>query len=151
MIADNLENFKVYCAKDSLLEKGFEFLLKKASEGLPNGRMEIEGDQCFAMVSSYTTAKPEDKRWESHNAYIDIQYVVKGNEVVGFLPKGMLKVQEDKTPAADVIFYEQAKGMDIVLKAGDFAVFFPQDGHKPGVIHEKPEQVKKIVVKVKYR
>jgi biofilm protein TabA len=150
MIADNIRNYRDYCVKGSNLEKGFEFLLNKASENLPDGRVEIDGDKCFALVQSYTTAKPELKRWETHNVYLDIQYVITGREIAGYVPKNELDVEEDQTPKADVIFYKQAhKGMDVVLGPGDFAVFYPQDGHKPGVICGKPEQMKKIVVKVK--
>ncbi len=151
MIVDNIRNFKDYCVNGSLLNKGFQFLIKNGSSDLPDGRINIEGDECFALVQSYVTSKPEEKRWEAHNTYIDIQYIVKGSEIIGYNPRKDMVVEEDQTPKADMIFFKQCKGTDILMNANNFAVFFPQDGHKPCLIYDKPEQVKKIVVKVKYK
>jgi biofilm protein TabA len=149
MIIDNIRNYKDYCKKGSLLEKGMEFLANRASTSLQDGRVEIDGDKCFALVQSYTTARSSEKRWECHKKYVDIQYVVSGSESIEYAPIHKLLVEDDKTPNSDVIFFKPATGTNLILEPGDFAVFFPQDGHKPGVVYDNVQQVKKIVVKVK--
>lgn len=151
MIVDSLANYKDYCVKGSLLEKGFEFLRDKASADLPDGRIEIQGDRLFALIQSYATVPASEKKWEAHNLYADIQYVVKGREIAGYLPRAALKVVDDQTPKADVIFYAPAAGVDIPLEAGSFCLFYPQDGHKPGCRLGEAVAVKKIVVKVRVK
>jgi YhcH/YjgK/YiaL family protein len=149
VIKDSLTNYKDYCTADSLLEKGFKFLLEKASPTLADGKYEIVGTNCFALVQSYATVAATDKRWESHKLYLDIQFMVSGSEICGYIPTTELKVADDQTPKADIVFYHEATGTDIKLKPGEFGIFYPQDGHKPGIILSTPQPVKKIVIKVK--
>jgi YhcH/YjgK/YiaL family protein len=151
MMTDRLDRFGDYCAKGSLLEKGFAFFRHSFSADMPDGRHDIDGNNCFALVQSYTTQKSADKKWEAHLQYIDIQYMAQGEEIVEYVPARLLTESENLTPKSDVIFYAPFEGgTNIVLKKGDFAVFFPQDAHKPGVILKAPVPVKKVVVKVRY-
>ena len=46
----------------------------------------------------------------------------------------------------DITFFEGLAETYITVKPGMFAIFFPQDGHAPGIT---PEGVKKVIVKVK--
>ncbi|MBL8028968.1 MAG: YhcH/YjgK/YiaL family protein [Fibrobacteres bacterium] len=151
MVKDTLKNYKDYCVPGSLLEKGFKYLQEKASPDLADGKYEIEGSDCFALVQSYTTVPSNEKKWESHKLYLDIQYIVAGSEICAYIPADELKVADDQTPKADLVFYHDAQGTDLKLNAGEFALLYPQDGHKPGVILNSAGPVKKIVVKVKCR
>jgi YhcH/YjgK/YiaL family protein len=150
MVIDELANYKDYCTKGSLLEKGFEFLVNTYKPGMADERLEIDGDNCFALLQSYNSVPTTEKRFESHVQYIDIQFVGSGREIVEYLPVKNLEEEENQMPRSDVIFYKSKKGLDLVLKSGHFAIFFPQDGHKPGVVFEYPQEIKKVVVKVKY-
>ncbi len=51
----------------------------------------------------------EKGRMETHRKYIDIQYIVKGSEIIRVLNKKYLKIEEDCTPEKDVIFYEASE------------------------------------------
>lgn len=43
------------------------------------------------------------------------------------------------------------KSSKLVLEKGEYGIFFPWDAHKPGLCFEgNPDNVKKIVVKVKF-
>ena len=46
----------------------------------------------------------------------------------------------------DITFFEGLAETYIAVKPGMFAIFFPQDGHAPGIT---PDGVKKVIVKVK--
>src|SRR3989339_928346 len=120
MVKDTLANFKLYCTPNSLLFKGFDYLQNQYSPTLKDGRYEIEGDHCFALVQSYDTVPSAEKRYESHKLYLDIQYVVSGTEIIEYAPITDLSVEEDRTPGADLIFFKPFKGADLVLKAGEF-------------------------------
>ena len=85
---------------------------------------------------------------ESHKKYIDVQYIVKGAELVGhdFL--------QDKTPsraydeAADFMLFSETPVFFSRLDKGNFAVFFPSDLHMPNIKIDKPLAVKKVVIKI---
>lgn len=150
MIFDRIENSTNYAALGEDLAEGFDFIKKAVSEDLPVGKYEIDGTRVFAMIQEYTS-KPHDAAvFEAHRKYTDIQYVISGIEEIGVcdISKGTVKTEySDETDAA---FYEKNdKGGKIVLESGDFAVFFPNDLHMPGLAFEgKICNVKKIVVKV---
>jgi YhcH/YjgK/YiaL family protein len=150
MIMEKIENWNLYFSKESDLYAGMEFILKQINESIKEGRYELKGDDLYAMVQSYTTDAPENKRLESHRRYIDIQYIVSGTEVIGWLPTGGLKAATPYSEENDVVFYHNSEGMSqLVLTPGMFAVFYPHDAHRPGCFLDKPEPVRKIVVKVK--
>ena len=48
-----------------------------------DGKYEIAGDEIFASVMTYTTAPENEKKFELHRKYIDIQYIISGEEIIG--------------------------------------------------------------------
>jgi len=150
MITGKLEQWSTYFPKDSDLYAGIEFILKKLNADIQDGRHEIKGDDIYAMVQSYITDSQENKKLESHKRYIDIQYIASGKEVVGWLPIEGLKIMAPYSEEKDVVFYHPKEGISqLVLTSGMFVVFYPEDAHRPGCFLDKPEPVRKIVVKVK--
>lgn len=150
MIMDKIENWNLYFSKTSNLYPGVEFILKQINGSIQDGRYEIKGNDIYAMVQSYMTDAPENKKMESHKRYIDIQYIVSGNEMIGWLPAGGLKVMTPYSDENDVVFYHSAECISpLILTPGMFAVFYPSDAHIPGCFSDKPEPVRKIVIKVK--
>ena len=124
-----------------------EALLK--SEAISDGRHEVDGDNVFINVSSYETKPINNERlFESHKEYIDIQLVASGKEQLGFTSKESLTVTEAYKP--DYELYGMVDEFDgIVLTRGKFAVLFPDEPHAPGLACGEPCLVKKLVVKVK--
>jgi len=150
MIMDKIENWNLYYSKKSNLYPGVEFILKQINGNIQDSRYEIKGNDIYAMVQSYMTDAPENKKLESHRRYIDIQYIVSGKEAIGWLPAGGLKVMTPYSDENDVIFYHSAECISpLVLTPGMFAVFYPSDAHRPGCFLGKPAPVRKIVIKVK--
>lgn len=62
------------------------FLKNSDLEHMEVGRYEIDGDDIYAMIQKQTTAAPENKKAESHYKYIDIQYLICGEEMQGVAP-----------------------------------------------------------------
>lgn len=150
MILDKIDNWNTYFRKESILYDGMRFILEELNENIRDGRYEIKGNDIYAMVQSYMTDTTENKKLESHRRYIDVQYIVSGIEVIEWIPTGGLRVMTPYSDENDVIFYHIAEGMSpLVLTPGMFAVFYPADAHMPGCFLDKPEAVRKIVVKVK--
>ena len=146
MIMDTLENGKRCFGVHEGFRKAFEFLSHADPKGLSPGRMGIEGDHLFAIVSQGPGRGRREARLEAHARYIDIQYVVSGIDMMGWKP-----VAACKRPAGpfdsekDIGFFDDDPDAWIAVHSGTFAIFFPEDAHMPllsaGEIH-------KIVVKV---
>lgn len=148
MILDKLENANFYTCISENLKKGFEFLKNTDLQAIEIGRYEIEGRDIFALVSEYDSKKPEDCRLEAHQAYADIQYIVSGKEAIGFVTLKNQEVTLAYNPEKDIVFFS-GETTPLILEAGMFAVFFPQDVHRPCMQIDGPEKVKKVVVKVR--
>jgi YhcH/YjgK/YiaL family protein len=111
-------------------------------------RVEL-GDGVFALEQAYHSKPRDDGRWESHHAHIDVQVIVAGDELMEVTDVNRLKVQENLTPAKDLLFYHSFdEGSVLRIKAGEAAVFFPIDAHKPSLAVVSPALVRKTVVKV---
>jgi len=148
MILDKLENADLYSCISENLKKGFDFLKNTDLSNLEVGRYEIDGKNVFALGSEYDSKAHQDCRLEAHQAYADIQYIVSGREAIGFAPLNGQTIISEYNPDKDIVFFS-GETTQLTVEAGMFAVFFPQDVHRPCMQISDPEKVKKVVVKVK--
>jgi len=126
MILDKLENTDFYSGISNNLTRGFEYLKSTDLATLEPGRHEIDGDEVFALVSEYNT-KDHLECWpEAHQTYTDIQYIISGREAIGFVTLKNQLIVSEFDPAKDITFYS-ADTSPLILEAGMFAVFFPQE------------------------
>jgi biofilm protein TabA len=113
-----------------------------------SGRVELAGG-AFALEQAYLTKARPDGFFESHRAYIDVQVIVSGEELLEVADVAKLTVSEDLTPAKDLIKYRMFDAASVLrLGAGEAAVFFPTDGHMPSLAIQTPAVVHKVVIKV---
>lgn len=151
MLTTNITLAEKYDYLSDKFKKAFTFLRETDLASLPIGRTEIDGDEVYASVQSYTTMTVEECAFESHLKYFDVQYVVEGEECFGYEPVKNLTPSMDYDAERDLIFYNEPDDAgSVILKAGDFAIVPPEDGHAPRRMTKNgPCPVKKIVVKVK--
>ncbi|MCX6325362.1 MAG: YhcH/YjgK/YiaL family protein [Bacteroidia bacterium] len=131
-------------------DKAFTFLKTSDLFQLELKRYEIDGDNLYAPVSEYLTKNEADAKFEAHQKYIDIQYVISGIEQISVSPLSMKKdvlVPYDSTK--DVGFMTVTKCKSINATPDKFFIFFPSDIHRPGVKAGENSQVRKVVVKVR--
>lgn len=150
MILDNIQNMEQYSMVHPLFRKAFGAIRELVEQNAPVGRYEIDGNKVFALVQEYEPTPKDEKLFELHHKYIDIQFVVAGSEEMhikncyGLEPA--IAYDEEKDAA---MYAEAARYATIHLGAGHYAVLFPHETHRPGVaISGEPGKVKKIVVKV---
>ncbi|HMT12359.1 MAG TPA: YhcH/YjgK/YiaL family protein [Ignavibacteria bacterium] len=148
MITDRIENCEAFSMLGSRFECGFRFLRENDLRQFPDGKHEIEGEDVYVIISSYTTKSPEESHPEAHRLYADIQYMIRGSEIIAYDLFNDHKVYKEYDPEKDFLLYEAVQN-SITLREGTFAVFFPQDIHQPGLIINEPAHVKKAVVKVR--
>lgn len=113
------------------------------------GKVELDGKNLYVSFQAYETKAWEDCKYETHENYIDVQYVISGEEIITVTTRDSLSERAPYNAEKDVTFYcDDKRGTDILLKAGDFVVVFPDDVHKPKVMNGKPCSVKKAVAKI---
>ena len=148
MIFDSLDNAAFYYQLSPHIKKGFEFLANtKNLNDLPVGRIEIDGNNVFALVQEYDTKAFNIDMWEAHKKYFDIQFIVSGTEAI--------KVSriEDMTPNTKYhtdgdYWLFSGDGNALKITENQFAIFSPEDIHQPAIaIEGSIQKIKKIVVK----
>ena len=124
--------------------------LRAMDPAIPDGRHAIEGDDVFALVSTYDTGPATEKRFETHVRHVDLQYVAAGHERILHTPADALAIETPYDAATDVAFYaEPPFASSLLMRPGDLAVFHPGDAHKPGCMAGGRHTVRKVVVKVR--
>lgn len=144
MILDKLSRSSLYEPMHRGFAAAFEFLRRKDLAEFPNGKHEIVGDLVYVLISR-EEGRNGVGRLESHQKYIDVQYVVSGDERIGWRAIEGLRPEADYEIARDIQFFRDEPTFWFDVKPGEFAVFLPTDAHAPlagrGAIH-------KAVVKV---
>ena len=100
------------------------------------------------MIVAGTSRSPVNALSEAHRNYLDLQYIVKGEETVGWAPLDTLEVAEEYNAEKDISMH--AGPVEFVrIPAGHCYVVYPEDGHMPGVQLDEPHDFVKLVVKLK--
>ena len=146
MIIDRIENAHLYYTVHPRFKKAFEYFKQIDIDTIPAGKYEIDGEAMYVLVQEYNTKLKEQGLWEAHRRYIDLQYVVKGAEGIGYanihhLKQGGYDDGKDFLPL-------HGEGDLITVRSGNFVLLLPEDGHMPGTALGDSAPVKKIVIKI---
>ena len=148
--------------QNSSLTKDIQFCIDYAGKNrekilsLENGSYDVDYNGIKMNVGKYFTKREEEKFWESHKKYLDVQIMIDGSERVAFNNIRNMK-EKSFNSERDLVILEGNKLFDIVIGNGDVLVFFPNDVHKPELDifnsenEEKCEDNKKIVTKVVFK
>lgn len=146
MILDTLENFGKYVSLNPLFPKVLEYLQNTDLMAQEPGCVNIDGNKLFVNHNVAKGKTVDQARMETHNAMIDIQIPLSCPEVIGYIPRQYLsRAEYDATK--DITFYLDRPEQYITVHPGEFVIFFPEDGHAPG-ISPVPEY-KKVIFKIK--
>ena len=150
MVTGNIRDAERYYSLHPLFREAFEAYKRLVSEKAAPGAYEIKGRELYASVQSYETKSPLELRFETHRRYIDVQFVVSGEEYIPCAPAAAVSGDEGYDEAEDISFFSEPpeRFTSTYLAAGDFAVFFPEDAHAPRIAATKKMHVDKIVIKV---
>ncbi len=151
MIIDSIKNAQKYYSVHPSFKAAFE-ALKAITEETPDEKITVDGDNIFINLSSYTNKNVDDCLFESHKKYIDIQFVLKGSEIIDVCDINGLNVTENRLETDDIAFYENTDTFNTAyLNAGEFVVLFPEEAHRPCVAPDgKGVKVRKAVAKIIY-
>ena len=150
MILDQIKNASFYKSVMPAIAVALEKMANYTTDDYPVGRVDIDGDNLFLLLNVYETHAAEGAKLEAHKRYIDVMYMVEGEEIIYAKPTDrLMAVTKPYDSAIDVLLAElDEDAMPIRLQAGDFVVLFPQDAHAPACYVDTPRTVKKIIGKV---
>ncbi|MDB1122415.1 YhcH/YjgK/YiaL family protein [Vibrio algarum] len=159
-IFGNLEILKDQI-KDAKFDTAFEYLGKAMQQdseenlrltSLPlNAFNKIELNAfSFALEQVYNTKIRSECFFESHKKYIDVQFILDGEEIIAIKNVNDLKETFSYDESIDLIKYSDSDSTScLILRKGDVAIFYPEDAHMPGMKVVDSVKVVKTVVKVR--
>ena len=155
MIITNVNNE----IQNKSLAKDIRFCIEFAKKNenkilsLVNGSYDVGYNNIKMNLGKYFTKSENEKFWESHKKYLDVQIMINGTEKVAINDIRDMKVKSFDEER-DLTILEGDKAFDIIMKTGDVLVFFPNDVHKPELnVSENDDSgnIRKIVTKVVFK
>ncbi len=150
MIKDNIKNAEDYKDLPERVELGLKFLKDTDLSVMENGKYEILGSDVYAVIQDYSSKPLADGKFEAHKRYIDIQYIVKGEERIGVGDIKNFSPATDYDEERDIVFLNNNENKTelINVNENEFVIFTPKDVHMPSIEVINRNYVKKAVVKV---
>ncbi|HBO37299.1 MAG TPA: YhcH/YjgK/YiaL family protein [Pasteurellaceae bacterium] len=132
------------------IQLALDYLANTDFNQLAVGRYPIKGETVYAQVLDLETQEKSAVLPEVHRHYLDVQYLHAGKERIGVATDlGNNNIIHDYNPERDILFYEDAENeSELVMRPGNFAVFFPEDIHRPACMDGEPSKIRKVVVKI---
>lgn len=147
MILDDISNLRRYDCYGPLFSKAIDFVLSTDLQSLKPGRIVLQGDDLFVNVQFIDAKGRADAPTECHADYIDIQVPVSADEEMGYTQGSALgEASVPYSKEKDVAFYPGLSETYLKVRRGMFTVFFPGEGHAPGI---SENGVLKFIIKIK--
>jgi len=145
MVIDTLDNLGKYVSLNPLFKDVLDFIQSNDLNKLEPGKHLIKGSDLFVNIQNAKGKTKEVALLETHKKMIDIQIPLSTSETFGYTPLCGLP-EAEYNEEKDITKYEGLADTYVTCKPGEFAIFFPQDGHAP-CISAEPE-IKKAIFKV---
>jgi biofilm protein TabA len=149
MILDRIEHLNRYSLPHR--EKILGFLNSRDARSVADGEHEIDGRDLFVRVMTLELKPSTENRFETHQMYADLQYIAQGVELMQVAPVDQLKPATQYDAKGDYQFFTAEQFItDLVVRTGEFAIFYPGEAHRPGCLHPASQgPVKKLVFKIR--
>ena len=145
MILGSLSDCKRYYSLNPSFQKAFEYISNNDLHSLAPGKHEID-ENLFVISEKVQGKAKSDAALESHKAFIDIQLCISGIDNMGWKALADCGSVKEHYADKDLTFYEGSPTAFCRVSEGQFAVFFPEDGHAPNI---GDGELHKIVFKVR--
>ncbi len=149
MIYDNIKNAGIYYGLSESISKGLKYLETADFSAMEDGRHDIDSDRMYITVSTYAAKDLKDAKPEAHKNYIDIQYVISGNEMMGFASLNDMELNLEISKPDRDLYYYKGNVTFLPLPEKSFMILYPQDVHAPSIAGVNPGQVRKAVLKIR--
>ena len=150
MILTTVQELSRYAALHPAFPKTFAALKTLTAKPFEKGRHEVDGNRIFINAASYDTVPAENSGMEHHGRYIDVMWMVSGEETIGVCHTSQLQqitmpydAQKDVCLAKLPSQYTELK-----IKTGNVVILFPEDAHAPCMELNGTAAVQKFIAKV---
>ena len=144
MIIDHICNYHRYLAMHPGLKNAFRYLSELDST--TRGTVEIDSTNSYVMINEINPGGVDQAKFEVHQQYIDIQYLISGSDLIGWAKADKNSPGTEYDRENDYRLVEVEAENWFTLRPGYFAIFFPEDAHAPLA---GTEAMTKAVVKVR--
>ncbi len=146
MILDSIQNCEKYSCVHKVFSRVFDLL--KIMDEHATGTTVLEEGAVWANVIEVGDIAGGNQFFEAHRKFIDIHYILSGEELFGYSNIDCLETKQEYVDADD---YELLTGEinAIRLQKGDFIVTFPEDAHIPDLARTNNNKLVRVVVKVR--
>lgn len=150
MVVDRIENIRQYTGLFPYALQAIESaILQDRETPVTDGRHELDNDILYMVVETTLNGPDEERDWEAHARYIDLQYVADGGQRLYWTNSDTLKIKQDCLENEDYILYQAHEGTPLDLHVGDFVILWPQDKHRPGCVTEEYLSARMLIFKIK--
>ena len=147
MILESLSNSASIEQLHPLYKKTYDFLKSTDFSTQEAGKIVLDGDDLYVSIAEPVGKSKDAAKMETHNKYIDIQMPLTTTETMGWkATKELKKITQPYNEEKDITFFADTPTTYIQVQPGEFAIFFPEDGHAPGIAEGN---FKKVIVKVR--
>ena len=147
MIYDKLINMNSYKGMNKNLDTAIDFILSHDLNELPMGKTVVDGDNVYINVMDAKAQPVEERAYEIHKNYMDIQMDLVGVERIDTgdctrMNCGEYNAEKDiaKVTAEDLA--------ECIIGPENFIVCMPNEPHKPNIAVTEDVILKKAVCKV---
>lgn len=146
MILDSIENSARIESLHPLFKQAFDYVRSTDFSTMADGKYEVGTPSFTVSIASIFGKEKAEAAIETHKKFIDIQFPLLGVEKIGWKPGDQLL--EESVPyneEQDIAFYIDRPTAFTKIYPGQFAIYFPEDGHAPGI---GQGNIRKVVIKI---
>ncbi len=147
MIFDKLSNLSNYKGLSKNLDTAIDYIINHDLQKLPLGKTIVDGDHVYVNCMEVNTDLAENKQYETHQEYLDIQIDLQGAERLLTGDSFSMSMNEYNAES-DCALGQASACCDCVIGPDNFVICMPGEPHMPGVAVHEPSPVKKCVFKV---
>lgn len=147
MIYAHINDAKNYSGLGEAMVWALNQLARAGLKDRPAGKTELIPGKAWYSIDEPETKPAAEVPFEAHREFIDVQMTLKGDELIGYAPAARLAPVGEYSSRDDIRYF-RGDGLMLDCRGGMFAVFFPEDAHRPCVACGAPGKIKKVVVKI---
>ena len=123
------------------------FIASHDMKTLPCGRYDIDENN-YVKISEMDTKQPGELLFEKHDKYIDVHYLIDGDERM-LIGEGKAALAKEYNEAKDCAFYTCESYRKVIIKEGESLVCDTDCLHVGAFSVNEPRKIKKAVFKVR--
>ncbi len=147
MIYDKLSNLKLYKGMNPNLDTAIDYITSHDLNELPLGKTVVDGDNVYINVMDAKAFPVEERAYEVHKKYMDIQIDLAGVERIDTGDYTTMEM-DDYNEEKDVAKATAKDLAECLIGPGNFIICMTGEPHKPNIAVCEDTVLKKAVCKV---